>query len=137
MCWCAAPCCSPATRTRRTNALGRGRGDGARWFDTGDLGRIDDDGYIWLTGRAKDVIIRGGHNIDPLGIEEALHAHPAVELAAAVGRPDAHAGEIPVVFVQLKPGAAAMPEELHAFARERVVERAAAPAEVLSCRRCR
>ena len=69
--------------------------DGARWFDTGDLGRIDADGYVWLTGRAKDVIIRGGHNIDPLGIEEALHAHPAVELAAAVGRPDAHAGEIP------------------------------------------
>ncbi len=103
----------------------------ARWFDTGDLGRIDDDGYVWLTGRAKDVIIRGGHNIDPLDIEEALHKHPDVEVAAAVGRPDAHAGEIPVAFVQLKPGASASPEELQAFARERVAERAAAPAEVL------
>jgi fatty-acyl-CoA synthase len=105
--------------------------DGERWFDTGDLGRIDEDGYVWLTGRAKDVIIRGGHNIDPLAIEEALHKHPAVEIAAAVGRPDAHAGEIPIVFVQLKPGAAVSPGELQAFARERVAERAAAPAEVL------
>ncbi len=104
--------------------------DDGRWFDTGDLGRIDEDGYVWLTGRAKDVIIRGGHNIDPIVIEEALHQHPAVEAAAAVGRPDAHAGEIPVVFVQLKPGASASPEELQDFARSRVAERAAAPAEV-------
>jgi len=104
--------------------------DGADWFDTGDLGRFDEDGYVWLTGRAKDIIIRGGHNIDPLTIEEALHQHPAVEMAAAVGRPDAHAGEIPIVFVQLKPGASASPEALQAFARERVAERAAAPAEV-------
>ena len=66
-------------------------GDG--WFNTGDLGRIDEDGYIWLTGRSKDLIIRGGHNIDPQMIEEALHRHPAVALAAAVGKPDAKAGE--------------------------------------------
>jgi fatty-acyl-CoA synthase len=104
--------------------------EGGAWLDTGDLGRFDEDGYVWLSGRAKDVIIRGGHNIDPTGIEDALHKHPAVEVAAAVGRPDAHAGEIPVVFVQLKPGASASPEELQAFARERVAERAAAPAEV-------
>ncbi|HXT09014.1 MAG TPA: acyl-CoA synthetase [Roseiarcus sp.] len=103
---------------------------GADWLDTGDLGRFDEDGYVWLTGRAKDVIIRGGHNIDPVAIEEALHQHPAVEMAAAIGRPDAHAGEIPIAFVQLKPGASASPEELQAFARERVAERAAAPAEV-------
>ncbi|WP_034023190.1 AMP-binding protein, partial [Pseudomonas aeruginosa] len=68
-------------------------GDG--WFNTGDLGRIDEDGYIWLTGRSKDLIIRGGHNIDPQMIEEALHRHPAVALAAAVGKPDAKAGELP------------------------------------------
>ena len=104
--------------------------DGGPWFDTGDLGRFDEDGYVWLTGRAKDVIIRGGHNIDPLGIEEALHQHPAVEMAAAIGRPDAYAGEIPIAFVQLKPGASASPQDLQAFARERVAERAAAPAEV-------
>jgi len=59
-----------------------------------------------------------------------LHQHPAVEMAAAIGRPDAHAGEIPIAFVQLKPGASASPEELQAFARARVAERAAAPAEV-------
>ena len=58
------------------------------WFNTGDLGRMDADGYIWLTGRSKDLIIRGGHNIDPQMIEEALHKHPAVALAAAVGKPD-------------------------------------------------
>ena len=104
--------------------------EGADWLDTGDLGRFDEDGYVWLTGRAKDVIIRGGHNIDPAAVEEILHKHPAVEMAAAIGRPDAYAGEIPIVFVQLKTGASASPEELQAFARERVAERAAAPAEV-------
>jgi fatty-acyl-CoA synthase len=103
---------------------------GGRWLDTGDLGRQDAEGYIWLTGRAKDIIIRGGHNIDPMVIEEILYEHPAVEAAAAVGRPDAYAGEIPVAFVQLKAGASALPEELQAFARERIPERAAAPSEV-------
>ncbi len=100
------------------------------WLRSGDLGRIDKDGYIWLTGRAKDIIIRSGHNIDPLIIEEALHAHPAVELAAAVGRPDSYAGEMPVAYVQLKPGAKATPEELREFARERIPERAANPADL-------
>lgn len=64
-------------------------GDGAgKWLNTGDLGRIDEDGYIWLTGRKKELIVRSRHNIDPRLIEEALHGHPAVALAAAVGRPD-------------------------------------------------
>jgi fatty-acyl-CoA synthase len=103
---------------------------GGPWLDTGDLGRQDAEGYIWLTGRAKDIIIRGGHNIDPLVIEEVLYQHPAVEAAAAVGRPDSYAGEIPVAFVQLKTGAQADPAELQAFARERIPERAAAPSEV-------
>ena len=67
----------------------------------GDLGRFDADGYLWLTGRAKDVIIRGGHNIDPAVIEETLLKHPDVLLAAAVGKPDAYAGELPVAYVQL------------------------------------
>ena len=65
-----------------------------RWLNTGDLGRQDADGYFYLTGRKKELIIRGGHNIDPASIEEPLHRHPAVQLAAAVGRPDAHAGEL-------------------------------------------
>ena len=58
------------------------------WLNTGDLGRVDADGFVYLTGRAKDLIIRGGHNIDPKVIEDALLAHPAVAAAAAVGRPD-------------------------------------------------
>ena len=62
------------------------------WLNTGDLGRVDPDGYVYLTGRAKDLIIRGGHNIDPRVIEDGLLRHPAVRAAAAVGRPDRHSG---------------------------------------------
>ncbi len=104
---------------------------GGRWFDSGDLGRIDAEGFLWLTGRAKDIIIRGGHNIDPLLIEEAIHQHPAVEAAAAVGRPDAYAGELPVLFVQLKADASATAEEIEAFVRQRIPERAAVPVEII------
>ncbi|GAN76200.1 AMP-binding protein [Acidisphaera rubrifaciens] len=103
---------------------------GGRWLDTGDLGRLDADGYVWLTGRAKDLIIRGAHNIDPQLIEEALHRHPAVQAAAAVGRPDRHAGEMPVAYVQLRPGMATEGEALRAYLRETLEERAAVPAAV-------
>jgi fatty-acyl-CoA synthase len=101
-----------------------------KWVNSGDLGRIDAQNYIWLTGRAKDLIIRGGHNIDPIVIEEVLHQHPAVESAAAIGRPDRHAGELPVAYVQLRPGAKITGEELQSFVRERIPERAATPVEV-------
>ncbi len=104
--------------------------EGVRWLNTGDLGRRDEDGYFWLTGRLKELIIRGGHNIDPKLIEEPMHKHPAVALAAAVGRPDPYAGEVPVVYVQLAPGASATEEELLAWAREHVGERAAVPKRV-------
>jgi fatty-acyl-CoA synthase len=97
------------------------------WLVTGDLGRQDKDGYFWLTGRTKELIIRGGHNIDPAVIEEALVSHPDVDLAAAVGRPDPHAGELPVAFVSLVAGARVSPEELLGYARERISERAAVP----------
>jgi fatty-acyl-CoA synthase len=102
-------------------------GDGRRWLNTGDLGRQDGDGYFYLTGRKKELIIRGGHNIDPASIEEPLHRHPAVQLAAAVGRPDRHAGELPVAYVQLKAGASATEAELLAFAQQQMAERAAVP----------
>ncbi len=69
------------------------------WLNTGDLGRVDIGGFVYLAGRAKDLIIRGGHNIDPRVIEDALLAHPGVAAAAAVGRPDRHAGEVPVAYV--------------------------------------
>ncbi|WP_295316035.1 acyl-CoA synthetase [Roseobacter sp.] len=94
---------------------------------TGDLGRVDADGYLWITGRAKDLIIRGGHNIDPAEIEEALLHHEAVAFAGAIGQPDAHAGEVPCAFVELVGGASVTEKELLAFCKERVHERAAQP----------
>jgi fatty-acyl-CoA synthase len=100
------------------------------WINNGDLGRIDADGYLWLTGRAKDLIIRGGHNIDPTVIEETLRRHKAVLLVAAVSKPDAYAGELPVAYVQLVKGSQASGAELAAFVREHISERAAAPKEV-------
>jgi fatty-acyl-CoA synthase len=105
-------------------------GDGRRWLNTGDLGRCDPDGYFWLTGRKKELIIRGGHNIDPAVIEEPLHRHPAVQLAAAVGRPDAHAGELVVAYVQLRSGAEATEAELIEFLRGAISERAALPKHI-------
>ncbi len=68
-------------------------------LNTGDLGRVDAGGFVSLTGRAKDLIIRGGHNIDPRVIEDALLHHPTVRAAVAVGRPDRHSGEVPVAYV--------------------------------------
>jgi fatty-acyl-CoA synthase len=78
--------------------------NGDTWFNTGDLARQDKDGYFWLTGRKKEIIVRGGHNIEPKMIEEVLCQHPQVSLAAAVGQPDAYAGEIPTCYVQLLEG---------------------------------
>jgi fatty-acyl-CoA synthase len=100
------------------------------WVNSGDLGRLDEDGYLWVTGRAKDLIIRGGHNIDPMAIEEVFFQHPAVALAAVVGEPDPYAGELPVAYVQLRPGVAIGADELIAFVRERTPERAAVPVQL-------
>jgi fatty-acyl-CoA synthase/long-chain acyl-CoA synthetase len=97
------------------------------YLRTGDLGRQDAQGYLWITGRAKDIIIRGGHNIDPAEIEEALMLHDAVAMAGAIGQPDAHAGELPCVYVELVSGAAATGDELLAHCKAHVQERAAHP----------
>lgn len=99
----------------------------AQFLRTGDLGRKDADGYLWITGRAKDLIIRGGHNIDPAEIEEALAGHEAVAFAGAIGQPDQHAGEVPCVYVELVDGATIDESELMAFAKEHIHERAAHP----------
>jgi fatty-acyl-CoA synthase len=101
------------------------------WVNSGDLGRLDRDGFLWITGRAKDLVIRGGHNIDPAPIEDIMFQHPAVGFAAVVGQPDAYAGELPVGYVQLKPGASVAPGEIEAFVRERTPERAAVPVQVI------
>ena len=101
-----------------------------KYLRTGDLGRVDEDGYLWITGRAKDLIIRGGHNIDPAEIEEALLGHPAVSFAGAIGQPDAHAGELPCAFVELIDGATVTPEELIAHCKTHVKERAAQPKHI-------
>ena len=103
---------------------------GETWLNSGDLGRQDADGYFWLTGRRKELIIRGGHNIDPKLIEDALQSHPAVALVAAIGSPDAHAGELPVAYVQLKPGATVTEAELLAHAQRAIPEKAAMPKRV-------
>ena len=96
-------------------------------LNSGDLGYKDSQGRIYIAGRAKDLIIRSGHNIDPAMIENAMTTHPAVALAAAVGMPDAYAGELPVCFVQLLPDAKASVEELQQHAQDTIDERPAWP----------
>lgn len=100
------------------------------WLDTGDVGSIDTDGFVCLAGRAKDVIIRGGHNIDPAVIEDALLAHPDVTGASAVGRPDIHAGEVPVAYATVNPNSAITENELCRWAAAHVSEAVAAPKTV-------
>lgn len=101
------------------------------WLATGDLGWIDEQERLHLTGRSKDLIIRGGHNIDPKVIEDALGSHPAVLLCAAVGAPDAYAGEIPFAFATLRPGSSISEDELAAFTASRVDETPARPKRVV------
>lgn len=97
------------------------------WLVTGDLARQDKDGYFWLTGRAKDLIIRGGHNIDPKVIEDVLSNHPAVELVAAIGQPDAYAGELPCAYVTVNQNSGVSVDDLMEYARQEIPERAAIP----------
>lgn len=101
-----------------------------RYLRTGDLGRIDADGYLWITGRAKDLIIRGGHNIDPAMIEEALARHPAVAFVGAIGQPDSFAGELPCAYVELVKGADVTSDDLLAWSRDQIQERAAVPKHI-------
>ncbi len=101
-----------------------------RFLRTGDLGRMDADGYLFITGRAKDLIIRGGHNIDPALIEEALMGHPSVAVVGAIGQPDAHAGELPAAYVELVMGSTTTVEELMEFASKHILERAAMPKHI-------
>ncbi|MDT7529115.1 AMP-binding protein [Sphingopyxis sp. SE2] len=105
--------------------------DGLVWATTGDIGMVDEDHYVWIYGREKDVIIRGGHNIDSAAIDEILAQHPAVLHAAAIGRPCPSKGELPIAYVELKPGARVAEGELAAHARAKIQERAAVPVDII------
>jgi len=105
-----------------------------RFLRTGDLGRLDSEGYLFITGRAKDLIIRGGHNIDPSLIEEALMGHDAVAFVGAIGQPDLYSGEVPCAYVELITSRSVDVPTLLDYARDHITERAAIPKyiEILS-----
>jgi fatty-acyl-CoA synthase len=122
----AGPHVSPGYRNPEHDA---GMFDGGV-LNSGDLGYLDEEGRVHIAGRSKDLIIRSGHNIDPVMIENAMAAHPAVALAAAVGMPDAYAGELPVCYVALRPGAQASIDELMDHAHASIGERPAWPKQI-------
>ena len=95
---------------------GRVTSDG--WLRTGDLARIDDEGFVWIEGRVSAMINRGGLKVFPDEVEELLRGHPAVEDAAVAGVPDERLGEVPWAFVVARPGAAVDPDELRAWCRD-------------------
>ena len=99
-------------------------------LNSGDLGYKDSQGRLYIAGRSKDLIIRSGHNIDPAMIENAMTTHPAVSVAAAVGMPDAYAGELPVCFIQLNEDAEVSVAELQAHAQSTIDERPAWPKKI-------
>ena len=92
--------------------------DGKRYFLTGDIGHFDEEGYILITDRKKDLILVGGFNVYPRDVEDILFTHPKVALAAVVGVPDAKSGEMVKAFIQLKPGETVTEEEIMAFCKE-------------------
>jgi long-chain acyl-CoA synthetase len=90
------------------------------WFHSGDMARIDDDGYFFIVDRKKELIIRGGYNVYPREVEEVLYEHPAVRDAAVIGVPDEHFGEEVAAAVALKPGEQVGEDELRAYVKEQV-----------------
>ena len=129
----SGPCLTPGYLGEPAGGTLRIQGmpDGESWLNTGDLGTVDADGFVWLFGREKDVIIRGGHNLDPAVVEDVLSRHPAVQVAAVVGEPCALKGELPLAYVQLRAGSKADADELLALCQRDVPERAAVPIDVV------
>jgi fatty-acyl-CoA synthase len=129
----AGPCMTPGYlgESAEGNLRVQGMPDEEAWLNTGDLGTVDADGFIWLFGREKDVIIRGGHNLDPGIVEDVLSRHPAVQVASVVGEPCALKGELPLAYVQLRPGRPVDVDELLALCQREVPERAAVPIDVV------
>ena len=101
------------------------------WLVTGDLGYMNAENRLFLTGREKDLIIRSGHNIDPAAIEEVANAHPAVTMSAAVGMPDEYAGEVPIIFVVRAPGKDLDVEDLQKYLVEHITEPPAKPKKII------
>jgi long-chain acyl-CoA synthetase len=114
-------CCSPGVMRGYWNSP-KATGDALRdgWLRTGDVGYLDEQGYLFIVDRKKDLIIRGGFNVYPRDVEDALVEHPAVQMAGVVGRPDQVHGEEVVGFVALHPDAQLSPEELISWARKRI-----------------
>jgi fatty-acyl-CoA synthase len=102
------------------------------WLITGDVGSVCPDGLVRVTGRVKDVIIRGGHNIDPIVIEDAANNHCDVVTSAAVGRPDVYAGEIPMLYVVLRDGSTGTLADLRAHLERSVMEPPACPKSIVA-----
>jgi long-chain acyl-CoA synthetase len=92
--------------------------DGRLYFLTGDIGHIDEEGYIHITDRKKDMVLVGGFNVYPRDVEDILYQHPKVAIAAVVGVPDAKSGEAVKAYIQLKPGETATVEEIMAFCKD-------------------
>jgi fatty-acyl-CoA synthase len=105
--------------------------DADGWLTTGDVGYLTEDQRLVLTGREKDLIIRGGHNIDPAAIEDVANQFPGVQISAAVGMPDQYAGEVPALFVVPAPGASVDVEALKRYLEANVHEPPARPKNVL------
>jgi fatty-acyl-CoA synthase len=101
------------------------------WLNTGDVGYLTDDQRLVLTGRAKDLIVRSGHNINPTDIEDVANTFPGVQISAAVGMPDAYAGEVPILYAVAAPGAKLDPEGLHRYLEQHVAEPPAKPKRVI------
>jgi long-chain acyl-CoA synthetase len=92
--------------------------DGMRYFLTGDIGHIDEDGFIVITDRKKDLVLVGGFNVYPREVEDILFEHPKVAMAAVIGIPDDRSGEAVKAFIQLKPGETATEDEIRAYCKE-------------------
>lgn len=101
------------------------------WFNTGDLGYLDKDGYLWISGRSKDLIIRGGHNIDPKIVEEVLCQDPSVKMVACVAKKNLRLGEVPIAFITLNKGFSFDKRKLFSVLSDADVEREALPVDIV------
>ena len=103
----------------------------AGWLITGDIGYLTEDERLVLTGRAKDLIVRSGHNIDPTAIEDAANDFPGVQISSAVGMPDQYAGEVPILFVVPAPGQTIDLDDLRAHLERNIMEPPAKPRRIV------